>query len=171
VKNIVLLGFMGTGKSIIGRRLAVELRFRFADTDYLIEEAAGKRIPEIFSEEGEAHFRALEEEVVRRVAAWEGHVISTGGGVPLNPSNMEALGKTGIFVTLTAQPEVIFRRVKRRAGERPLLKGPNPLGAINRLLLEREKYYSRSEIRVDTSEIQIGESVHRIIDQLNRYPR
>ncbi len=160
---------MGTGKSIIGRRLAIELRCRFVDTDHLIEKMAKKRIPEIFSEEGESHFRALEEKVVAEVAAWEGYVISTGGGVPLNPSNMEVLGKNGIFVALTARPEVILKRVQRRAGERPLLQGPDPLGNIAKLMAEREQFYSRSEVKIDTSDIKIEESVHRIVAQISQH--
>lgn len=157
---------MGTGKSIVGRRLAVELHYRFVDTDQLIEARVEKRIPEIFSEDGEAHFRKLEADVVEEIVGWEAYVISTGGGVPLNPENLKALERTGILVTLAARPEVILKRVQRRAGERPLLKGPNPLSAIRGLLSEREKYYNRSAITVDTSDIPIGESVQRIIAQL-----
>ena len=166
MKNVVLLGFMGTGKSIVGRGLAVELQYRFVDTDRLIEERVGKRIPEIFSQDGEAYFRTLEAEVVAEIADWEAYVISTGGGVPLNPKNVKALDRTGIFVTLSTRPEVILKRVKRRAGERPLLKGPDPLSAIRSLLSERKKYYNRSAITVDTSDIPIEESVKRIMAQL-----
>jgi len=160
---------MGTGKSIIGRRLAVELRYRFVDTDYLIEKMAKKRIPKIFSDEGEAYFRDLEVKAVAEAAAYEGYVISTGGGVPANPVNIDVLSKTGVLVALKARPEVILKRVQRRAGERPLLKGPDPLGNIVRLLKTREKFYRRSDITIDTSDIQIGESVHRIVDQLTKF--
>ena len=159
---------MRTGKSIIGRRLAVELRYRFVDTDHLIEKMAGKRVPEIFSEDGEAHFRALEAKVVSEVSGLEGYVISTGGGVPLNPANLDALSKKGVLVALTARPEVIFKRVQRRSGERPLLKGPDPEGNIARLLNEREKFYQRSAITIDTSDLQIGESVHHIVKELSK---
>ncbi len=168
MKNIVLLGFMGTGKSIIGRRLAVELGSRFVDTDHHIEKMAKKRIPQIFADEGESHFRKLEEQAVAEVAAWEGYVISTGGGVVLNPKNMEALGRNGIFVALTARPEVILKRVQRRAGERPLLQGPDPLGNITRLLTEREKFYADSKVKVDTSDIHIEESVRCIVERISQ---
>jgi len=166
VKNIVLLGFMGTGKSIVGRRLAVELGYHFVDTDQVIETREKKRIPLIFSENGEAYFRKMEAEVVEELSAWQGYVISTGGGVPLNPGNLKALEQGGILVTLVTRPEVILRRVQRRSGERPLLKGPDPLAAIKRLLSEREAFYSRSAVTVDTSDIAIGESVQRILVQL-----
>ncbi len=157
---------MGTGKSIIGRRLAVELRYRFVDTDHIIERRAQKRIPQIFAEEGEAYFRDLEIAAVAEAAALQAYVIATGGGVPCNPINMDVLSKTGILVALTARPEVILKRVQRRAGERPLLKGPDPLGHIHKLLKIREVFYKHSDITIDTSDIQIGESVRHIVDQL-----
>ncbi|VAX26248.1 Shikimate kinase I [hydrothermal vent metagenome] len=171
MKNVVLLGFMGTGKSIIGRRLAVELRYRFVDTDHLIEKKAQKRIPQIFSEKGEVYFRNLEVAAVAEAAALEAYVIATGGGVPANSLNMDVLSKTGILVTLIARPEVILKRVQRRAGERPLLKGSDPLGHIYKLLKIREEFYKRSDITIDTSDIQIGESVRRIVDQLKKFKR
>ncbi|MFQ5780877.1 MAG: shikimate kinase [Nitrospiria bacterium] len=166
MKNVVLLGFMGTGKSIIGRRLAVEFGYRFVDTDQLIEERAGKRIPEIFAEEGEAWFRRLETETILDVSERTGCVISTGGGVPLNPDNMKALGRNGILVSLRARPEVILKRVQKRAGKRPLLQGPNPLSEIRRLLEEREVFYNRSAIIIDTSDIEVKESVRRIKERV-----
>jgi len=171
MKNVVLLGFMGTGKSIVGRRLAVELQYRFVDTDSLIEERTGKKIPEIFSQEGEEHFRSLESEVVAEVAGWEGHVISTGGGVPLNPLNLDCLEKQGILVCLITRPEVILRRVKRRSGQRPLLQTPDPLRKIKALLSERNAAYNRARIRVDTSDIPIKKSVQRILKQLPAFIR
>lgn len=158
---------MGTGKSIVGRRLAVELQYRFIDTDHLIEERTGKKITEIFSEDGEAHFRSLESEVVAEVSGWSPYVISTGGGVPLNPLNLDRLEQQGILVTLTARPEVILMRVKRRSGQRPLLKDPDPLVRINTLLSEREAAYNRARIKVDTSDISIKKSVQRILNQVS----
>ncbi len=167
MKNVVLLGFMGTGKSIIGRRLAVELHYRFVDTDHLIEERVGKRIPQIFLDEGEAHFRSLEQALIAEVSALDAHVISTGGGVALNPLNLDHLEKQGILVCLTARPEVILRRVQRRKGQRPLLASPNPLGKITSLLSEREPAYRRARIKVDTSDLSIKKSVQRILKQVS----
>lgn len=160
---------MGTGKSIIGRRLAVELRYRFVDTDHLIEKMAQKRIPRIFAEDGESFFRDLEVTAVAEAAASKGCVIATGGGVPANSVNIDVLSKTGVLVALTARPEVILKRVQRRAGERPLLRGPDPLGNIVKLLKTRETFYRCSDITIDTSDIQIGESVHRILAQLRAF--
>lgn len=165
-KNIVILGFMGTGKSIIGRRLAVELRYHFIDTDKMIEDRTQKRVPEIFDESGEAYFRSMEAEIVKEVSELSHHVISTGGGVPINPENLDCLEQSGILVTLTARPEIILKRVQRRKGERPLLDDGNSLTTITRLLSERLPYYSRSIIAIDTSDIQIGESVRRLLKQI-----
>jgi len=162
MKNIVLLGFMGTGKSIVGRRLAVELGYRFADTDQIIEEKVHKKIDRIFAEEGESRFRQLESETVRDVSRWDGYVISTGGGVPLQEENLKALSENGILVSLKARPEVILRRVRRRLGKRPLLRGPHPLSRITRLLSEREPFYDRAVFSIDTSDVDIQESVRRI---------
>lgn len=158
---------MGTGKSIIGRRLAVELKYRFIDTDRLIEKRAQRRIPDIFSKDGESYFRALEAEAVSVVAGWSAYVIATGGGVPLNRANVEVLGRTGILVALTARPEVILKRVQRRAGERPLLKGPDPLSNITALLADREEAYGCASIKIDTSDIPVEESVYLIMDQIS----
>lgn len=170
-KNIVILGFMGTGKSIIGRRLAIELGYHFIDTDKMIEDRTQKRVPEIFQESGEAYFRTMEAEIVKEVSELDHHVISTGGGVPANPANLDYLEQSGILVTLTARPEIILKRVQRRKGERPLLEEGNPLKTITRLLSDRLPYYSRSIITIDTSDIQIGESVRRLLKKLKPHLR
>lgn len=162
MKNIVLLGFMGTGKSVVGRRLAVELKYQFIDTDQMVEEKAGKKISEIFAQQGESKFRNLEFEAAQEAAGRSGHVISTGGGIVLNPANLEALGRNGILISLQARPEIIFKRVQKRAGLRPLLQRPDPLAEIERLLLEREPYYRRASFIIDTSDMQLEEVVHQI---------
>ena len=153
---------MGTGKSVVGRRLAIDLRYQFVDTDHMIEEKTGKKISEIFEEEGEAQFRNLEAEVAEEVGRRSDHVISTGGGIVLNPANMEALSRNGILVSLQARPEIIFKRVQKRAGQRPLLQGPDPLSQIKRLVLEREPYYRRATFTIDTSDLPLEEVVHQI---------
>ncbi len=157
---------MGTGKSIIGRRLAVELKYQFIDTDHFIEKRTQRRIPDIFSEDGETYFRALEAEAVSVVARWNGYVIATGGGVPLNKANVEVLKGNGILVALSARPEVILRRVQRRSGQRPLLNNPDPRAEIEKLLSQREASYRCAEIQVDTSDIPVEKSVNLIIDQI-----
>ncbi|MDE0554546.1 MAG: shikimate kinase, partial [Candidatus Poribacteria bacterium] len=102
--NIVLVGFMGTGKTSVGRRLASQLRMRYVDTDDLIEQDTGRCITNIFAEDGEPAFRDLESEAVRKASKLYNHVISTGGGVVLSKTNMEALKQNGIIFCLTATP-------------------------------------------------------------------
>lgn len=162
MKNIVLLGFMGTGKSAVGRRLATEFHYQFVDTDQMVEEKAHQRISEIFEKRGEEAFRRLESEVVVGLAERTGCVISTGGGIVLNPKNLDLLSMNGTLVLLQSRPEVIFKRVQKRAGQRPLLGGPDPLSAITRLLSEREPLYRRAEFTLDTSDMKIEEVVQTV---------
>lgn len=162
MKNIVLLGFMGTGKSAVGRRLATAFRYQFIDTDQVIEEKTHKRIAEIFSEQGEEAFRRMESEVVISLAERTGCVISTGGGIVLDSKNLDSLQKNGILVLLRCRPEVIFKRVQKRAGQRPLLQKADPLSEIKRLLAEREPFYRRAEIVLDTSDMNLDNVVQQI---------
>lgn len=165
-KNIVLLGFMGTGKSVVGRRLAESLGYRFVDTDRFIEERSGRSIAEIIRTEGEEQFRQLEALTVHEVAAMSRCVISTGGGVVLNPSNVAALGENGVFVALKARPETILKRVQRKKGKRPLLEGPNPLERIKTLMKVREALYHIAPFSVDTSDTSVDEVVAQIRRQV-----
>lgn len=168
MKNIVLVGFMGTGKSVVGRRLAKEFSFRFVDTDTIIEEKAGKKVADIFAEEGEGRFRELEADVVLDIMRGEQLVVSTGGGAVLNQKSLDILCKNGIVVWLTARPGVILKRAQRRFEERPLLKGAvpsegnNPLLTIERLMKEREPYYKRAAFSVDTSDTGVEGVVSKI---------
>lgn len=162
MKNIVLLGFMGTGKSAVGRRLATEFHYQFVDTDQVIEEKTHKRIADIFTEQGEEAFRRLESEVVVGLAERTGCVISTGGGIVINSKNLDLLGKNGILVLLRCRPEVIFKRVQKRAGQRPLLQKADPLSEIKRLLTEREPFYNRADITLDTSDMKLEDVVQQI---------
>lgn len=141
--NIVLIGFMGTGKSVVGRALAKRLRRRFVDTDSEIEAAAGLTIPEIFSRHGEPYFRHLERQVVQRVAAGAGQVIAAGGGTVVDEENARVLRATGVIVWLVASPEAIYQRVGRSTN-RPLLAGAgeeNRRRRIAELLARREPVY------------------------------
>lgn len=138
--NIVLIGFMGAGKSAVGRALAKSLNRRFVDTDSEIEAVAGLTIPEIFSRHGEPYFRQLEKQVVRQVAARPHQVIAAGGGTILDEENARLLQATGIIVWLVASPEAIYRRVGHSAN-RPLLSGTDPRRRIRELLAQREPVY------------------------------
>jgi len=119
--NIILTGFMGTGKSTVGRLLAKKTGYRFVDTDTLIEQQTGKTITEIFTTQGEKAFRHLETELVKKLAKKGGQVIATGGGLVLNPDNVKELSRTGKIFCLTATADEILQRVKQQENTRPLL--------------------------------------------------
>ena len=136
-ENVILIGFMGTGKTAVGKRVASRLGRRFVDTDDLIEERAGRSIPRIFAEDGEPGFRRLEAEVIAQAVAGDGRVIATGGGAVLSRANMTCLRRSGVIVALRADAESILARVGR-AEYRPLL-GDAPEENIRRLLRERER--------------------------------
>jgi shikimate kinase len=142
--NVILTGFMATGKSTVGRMLAARLRYGFVDTDRVIEDRHGQ-IPVIFSEHGEAEFRRIERSLAIELAGFSSLVISTGGGLMLDQTSAGALAASGLVVCLTASPKVILRRVGGlNAGDRrPLLAGADPEARIRELLAEREQAYSR----------------------------
>ena len=154
--NIVLVGFMGTGKTSIGRRLSTQLRMRYVDTDDIVERDSGRRISEIFEEDGEAAFRELESEAVRKVSKLYNYVISTGGGVVLKEANMVELRRNGIIFCLNATAEEIYRRVRHQS-HRPLLQTPDPLTKINSMLEERHAYYAKADYMVETTGRSFGE--------------
>lgn len=161
MQNVILTGFMGTGKSTVGRLLAEELNYRFIDTDQLIEEQVGKTIAQLFQDEGEAVFRKLEAELAQELADRQGLVIATGGGMLMNPDNVMALQRTGQIFCLTATPEEILERVSRQPGSRPLLQEPDPLQKITELLQQRAATY-RQFTQVATS----GSSQQQLIEKL-----
>lgn len=149
--NIILTGFMGTGKTTVGKLIAARLGYDFVDTDDLIVARAGMPVAKIFASEGEAGFRSRESALAAELAAREGLVISTGGKLLLDRSNAEALGASGDIFCLTASLEEILRRVSTDAGpERPLLAGPEPKAKITALLESRRAGYARFR-QIDTS--------------------
>lgn len=143
MQNVILTGFMGTGKSTVGRLLAVRLGYRFVDTDAWIVAQDGRSIPTIFAQVGEAAFRQWEVQAAQTLAAKRGLVIATGGGLLLNPVNVAALAPTGPIFCLTARPETILQRLQGDETERPLLNHPHPAQRIQQLLAERAEAYGR----------------------------
>lgn len=176
--KIILTGFMATGKSAVARALARRLRWPHIDCDAAIVAHAGKPIPEIFRETGEAHFRAIEREVIAAIATNRRRcphcgcaapaVIATGGGAIVDSRNFEALHRAGLIICLTARPEVIARRIGRSAKSRPMLtQGNQPLRArITELMEARREAYARADIMIDTSNLNLEEVVDAIIDAL-----
>ena len=155
-RNIVLIGFMGSGKSTVGRGLARLRGWRFVDTDVVIRDGAGGRaIPELFAEEGEAAFRDRETAALRAVCEGGRQVIATGGGAVLRPENVELLRRAGLVVWLTARPDVVVARTAHRVADRPLLAagGEDLLAHVLRLLGERGPLYqAAAHLIVDTSD-------------------
>ena len=164
--NIVLTGFMCTGKTSVGKLLAEKLGYQFVDTDDLIEQRVGMKISEIFAVYGEPYFRDVETEVVKEVAKKDKFVISTGGGVVLRKVNMDELRKNGIIVNLTAKPETIYNRLKNQPGVRPLLNKPDPMNEIIKLLLQREEYYKNCDLRIETDNFTVEQIVQQILDYI-----
>jgi shikimate kinase len=148
-RNIVLVGFMGTGKTTVGRLLAEQTGMPLVDMDSLIEKRAEKTINEIFAEDGEPHFRNLERELVCELSAKEGQIISTGGGIVLNPDNIADFEKTGLVICLLADVESVLDRV-RHDTTRPLLAGDKEANII-RLLETRNPLYEAITHTIDTS--------------------
>lgn len=167
MKNIVLIGFMGTGKTAVGKILAEKLGFKFVDTDDLIEEEAKMAIYEVFSKYGEEYFRELEKKVVDRVSKLKNLVIATGGGVVVKQENIKNLKKNGVLICLTAEPEVILARTAKDA-HRPLVKMADPMKRIKELLVERERGYRQASIIIDASKLSTEEIVSKILEKVYR---
>ncbi|MBL7126065.1 MAG: shikimate kinase [Dehalococcoidales bacterium] len=165
--NIALIGFMGTGKTAVGRLLAEKLGRGFIELDALIEQIAGKTIPEIFAKDGETAFRELEIEATRDVAGKENTVVACGGGVVLNQINIDRLRKHSVIVYLTASPEAILKRTLSDTNERPLLVAEDKTGEVRKLLEFRQPFYERAaDITVDTSGLEVAGVVEQIITGL-----
>ncbi|MCX7912859.1 MAG: shikimate kinase [Dehalococcoidales bacterium] len=167
--SIALIGFMGTGKSTVGRALAARLGKEFIELDALIEMEAGKTITEIFHTEGEIGFREREIEMTRRIAGRKNAVIACGGGIVLNKINIDRLRQECIIVCLTASPSVILRRTA--AGrDRPLLESADRPAQISTLLRRRRPLYEQAaDFSVNTSRMSPDSVVKHIIEGLKRY--
>jgi shikimate kinase len=164
MKNVVLIGFMGTGKTSAGRILANRLGYAFVDVDQKIEAAHKMSIKEMFARHGEDYFRSCEKDMVKKLAARHHVVISTGGGTVKNPENMQELRKNGSIIALTASVDVILERTSRR-GTRPVLDRADHgdrRSAVAALLEERRTLYAQADYTVDTSRrspLQVAEEI------------
>ena len=173
--NIVLTGFMGTGKTTIGKRLASELGLKFVDTDKLIEEEAKLRVSEIFSIYGEGRFREIEKNIIKKLSSGSfgnGLVVSTGGGAVIAPENRAAIRSWAKVICLKATADAILKRVKDNE-VRPLLnlKGDDKRAAVVRLLKEREEAYRDSDLELDTTDLGVEGAVKIIREFLEHVDR
>ena len=160
--NIILTGFMGTGKSVVGRILAKKTGLIFVDTDTMIIEVAGKSINSIFEEEGERAFRQIESQVLSEACKNKGRVIATGGGAVTIEENLRVMKDSGLLVALTASSDTILSRIEDE-GHRPLLKMDNSKQKIEELLLKREAYYKKADVVIDTTNISPDVVAEKII--------
>jgi shikimate kinase len=161
MKNIILTGFMGTGKTAVGREIGRILQMNLVDIDTEIENSEKMTINSIFEQFGEDRFREIETEMIKKKACMKNVVISTGGGAVLKQENMDMLRENGVIVCLRAAPETILRRTGS-SEDRPLLKVEDPLQKIHDLLNSREPFYAQADIMIDTEEktpLQIAEEI------------
>lgn len=169
-RSISLIGFMGTGKSSVGKALGRQTGRRVVDIDQWIESQKGHKIREIFEREGEARFRELEKQAIAEVVKFSGTVITTGGGAVLNPVNLEALKKCGWVITLSASPDTIYERVKE-SRHRPLLKDGSKeevTAKIRRLLEIRNPLYAQADYEFKTDGLAPDQVAHLILETLER---
>ncbi len=163
----MLIGFMGTGKSTLGRQLARKIGYDFIDTDLAIEEVTGKTVEKIFRKDGPIRFRSEENLLARKLSARSGLVIATGGGMVLNSENVRLLQQNGVLIGLKADPEIILNRVRNKR-RRPLLRRGNLRENVERLLREREGAYDMAEFTIDTGKLSFGEALNEIHKYLKR---
>lgn len=160
--NIVLVGFMGTGKTAVAKALSKSLKMEYVSMDDIIRKKEAKSINEIFSQDGEPYFRKVEKEVAEDLSKRNNVIIDAGGGVVLNEENVKNLKKNGKIVCLNATPDVIYERTKKRS-HRPLLNVADPRKKITELLNFRAPYYGKADMQIDTSQKGINEVCQEII--------
>lgn len=161
MKNIVLVGFMGTGKTTIGTALARRLEMTYISTDNLIEKREKSTINEIFSKRGEDYFRDVESSVIRDISCRDGLVVDTGGGVVIRDDNMALLRSNGVVISLTADADTILERTKKYK-HRPLLNVEDPKRKVKELLDKRAPLYAKAGHEIDTGKL----TVRQVIDQI-----
>lgn len=162
MNNIYIVGFMGTGKSSVGRELAGRQKLDFADLDNLIELKEKRPISDIFAKEGEAYFRRAEKEALREVSRENNFVIACGGGIMIDPENIKIMKETGKIICLTARPEVILKRVSG-TNKRPLLNVADPKKQIELLVEKRAVGYAQADETINTSELSVKEVAEKIL--------
>jgi shikimate kinase len=165
-KNIVLIGFMGTGKSSVGSRLAAKLNWEFIDMDREIENINGMSVSEIFRRYGERRFRSEETLMAKKLASRDNLVIATGGGVVLEAENIAILRPNSIIILLEARAQDIWARVNRKKGTRPLLKGVSGAEDIEKLLAARAEQYSCADFCINTSDKELELIIQEILQKI-----
>jgi shikimate kinase len=165
-RSIVLVGMMGVGKSSIGRRLAARLGVPFVDADAEIEKAAGMSIADIFARHGEADFRSGEARVIARLLDGGPQVLATGGGAVMNADTRVAIKAKGVSIWLSAELDVLMRRINKRKNDRPMLQTADPAATLRELLVAREPVYAQADLTVQSREVPHDAIVSEIMTAL-----
>ena len=169
MKRIILIGYMGAGKTTVGKALSKELGIPFYDLDWYIESRRRKTVPQIFAEVGEEGFRQIERNMLHEVAEFEDVIISCGGGTPCFFDNMDYMNRQGQVVYLRCEPEVLQKHLMMGKTERPLLKGKSPeelIAFIKEQLPTREQYYNKAQYKLDVSLMDNYEKIKITIERL-----
>jgi len=161
MKNIVIVGFMGTGKTTAAKLLAKQAGMRYVSIDGMIEKKEKRKIADIFASSGEEFFRKIESEVIKDLSKSGGAVIDAGGGAVIKEENIKNLKNNGVMICLSASIDAILNRTKNQA-HRPLLNVDNPRKKIEELLVKRAVYYKKADFTIDTSDLTVSEAVEKI---------
>jgi shikimate kinase len=165
--NLVLIGYRGSGKSTVGRRLAVRLKMKFVDTDNLIEERQGIPIADIVKSRGWGHFRKLEASMIKEISNGDHLIIAPGGGAVLDADNVSVLRKNGVIIWLKADKQTLLKRMNQDPGtnaRRPTLTGRGTLEELQEVMSLREPFYEKtSQIQIDTSTLDVEAVVERVL--------
>jgi shikimate kinase len=165
-RSIVLIGMMGVGKSSIGRRLGARLGIPFVDADAEIERAAGMSIADMFARHGEASFRSGEARVIARLLNSGPQVLATGGGAVMNTATRALIQQRGVSIWLSAEFDLLLRRISKRKAERPLLQTEDPAATLRELLAEREPIYAQADLTVQSRDVPHDAVVAEILERL-----
>jgi len=166
-RSIVLIGMMGVGKSSIGRRLGARLGVPFVDADAEIEKAAGMSIADIFARHGEAAFRSGESRVIARLLEGGPQVLATGGGAVMNADTRALIKEKGVSIWLSAEFDLLMRRISKRKAERPMLLTADPAATLRGLIAERGPIYGQADLTVQSREVPHDAIVNEIIEALS----
>ena len=169
MKRIILIGYMGSGKTTVGRALAKTVGLPFYDLDWYIESRMRKKVSDIFAERGEAGFREIERNMLHEVAEFEDVIISCGGGTPCFFDNMDYLNQQGQVVWLHCEPEVLQKHLLMGKGDRPLLKGKTPdelIDYIREQLAYREQFYAKARYKLDVSLMDNYDKISITVEKL-----
>jgi shikimate kinase len=168
-RSIVLIGMMGVGKSSIGRRLGSRLGVPFVDADTEIERAAGMSIADIFARHGEAAFRSGEARVIARLLNGGPQVLATGGGAVMNEATRALIKEGGVSIWLSAELDLLLRRISKRKAERPMLQTDDPAATLRDLLTTRQPIYAQADITVQSRDVPHDAIVTEIIEALTAF--